>query len=43
VESHETYLALSQRFPQMKLAAETFEYHAILRGRALKKLPVKLK
>ena len=43
VEAHEAYSALTQRFPQMKLAADTFEYHAILRGRALKKLPVKLK
>ncbi|MEW6768753.1 MAG: cytochrome P450 [Pseudomonadota bacterium] len=43
VEAHETYLALTQRFPGMRLAADTFEYHAILRGRALKALPVKFK
>ncbi|HZP79809.1 MAG TPA: cytochrome P450 [Pseudolabrys sp.] len=43
LEGHETYLALSQRFPGMRLATDKFEYHAIMRGRALKALPVTLK
>lgn len=42
VEAHETYLALTQRFPAMRLATDNVEYHAILRGRALKALPVSL-
>jgi cytochrome P450 len=42
VEAHETYFALTQRFPSMRLATNKFEYHAILRGRALKALPVVL-
>jgi cytochrome P450 len=43
LEAHETYLALSQRFPSMRLATEEMEYHPILRGRALKALPVSLR
>ena len=43
VEAHETYLALTQRFPSMRLTTEAVEYHPILRGRALKDLPVTLK
>ena len=42
VEAHETYLALTQRFPSMRLATSKVEYHAIVRGRALKALPVSL-
>ena len=40
VEAHETYLALTQRFPAMRLATDEVAYHPILRGRALKALPV---
>src|SRR5262249_16961166 len=40
LEAHETYLALSQRFPSMRLGTDKFEYHPILRGRALKALPI---
>lgn len=40
IEAHETYLALTKRFPSMRLAADKFEYHAIVRGRALKSLPI---
>ena len=40
VEAHETYLALTQRFPSMRLATDKVEYHPIVRGRALKELPV---
>lgn len=43
VEAHETYLALSQRFPGMRLVTDDLEHHAIVRGRALKELPVLLK
>lgn len=42
VEAHETYLALTQRFPGTRLMTDKFEYHAILRGRALKALPIAL-
>jgi len=43
LEVQETYLALTQRFPNMRLATDTFEWHPILRGRALKALPVTLR
>lgn len=43
VEAHETYLALSQRFPDMRLVTDDLEHHPIVRGRALKELPVALK
>lgn len=42
IEAHETYLALTQRFPAMRLVTDEVEYHPILRGRALKALPVSL-
>jgi cytochrome P450 len=42
VEAHETYLALSKRFPNMRLVTDSVEYHPIVRGRALKALPVSL-
>lgn len=43
IEAHETYLALSQRYPSIRLATEAVEYHPILRARALKELPVFLR
>lgn len=43
VEAHETYLALTKRFPSMRLNTDKFEWHPIVRGRALKALPVILK
>jgi cytochrome P450 len=43
LEANEMFLALTQRFPNMRLATDHFEYHAILRGRALKALPVTLR
>ena len=43
IEAHETYLALNQRFPSMRLATEAVEYHPILRARALKDLPILLR
>lgn len=42
IEAQETYLALTRRFPSMRLVTEEVEYHPILRGRALKALPVSL-
>jgi cytochrome P450 len=43
IEAHETYLALIQRFPSMRLATDQVEYLPILRARALKELPVFLR
>jgi len=43
IEAHETLLALTQRFPSMRLATETVEYYPILRARALKELPILLR
>lgn len=42
VEAHETYLAIAKRFPSVHLTTEDVEYHASLRGRALKFLPIAL-
>ena len=43
VEAQETFSALIQRFPSARLSVETVEYHPILRGRALKALPISLR
>lgn len=43
IEAHETYLALSQRFPSMRLATDAVEHLPILRARALKELPIVLR
>ena len=43
LEAQETYLALSQRFPSMRLQTEKVEYQPILRARALKALPIVLR
>jgi cytochrome P450 len=43
VEAHEAYLAISKRFPSMRLTADKVEYHASVRGRAMKALPIALK
>jgi cytochrome P450 len=43
IEAHETYLALNQRFPSMRIATESVDYHPILRARALKALPIVLR
>jgi hypothetical protein len=43
VEAHETYLAIAKRFPNAHLTTTTFDYHASVRGRALKALPIALK
>lgn len=42
IEAFETYLALSQRFPSIRLKTHEVEYQSILRARALKKLPILL-
>ena len=42
IEAHETYLALTQRFPSIRIETEHVEYQPILRGRALKALPVSI-
>ena len=43
VEAHEAYLAISKRFPSVRLTTDKVEYHASVRGRALKTLPIALK